>query len=124
MRTPFLHRSLAEFAASLPISLHAGPRNKHMLRSLTERMLPELGGAQPKTAFRVPLAEWLRGPLRPALEAQVARGQAFAEDWLDRVVVRALVEQHVSGRSDHSRVLWSVLAFGSWLDGQRGTCAL
>ena len=124
MRTPFLSRSLAEFAGSLPISMHAARRNKHMLRSLTERVLPELGGAQPKTAFRVPLAEWLRGPLRPALEAQVARGQAFSEDWLDRGAVGALFDQHVSGRADHSRVLWSVLAFGSWIDGQRGTCAL
>ena len=124
MRTPFLSRYVAEFAASLPISMHAGPRNKHMLRSLTERVLPELGGGQPKTAFRVPLADWLRGPLRPALEAQVARGQAFSEEWLDRGTVGALVDQHVTGRADHSRVLWSVLAFGSWLDGQRGTCAL
>jgi asparagine synthase (glutamine-hydrolysing) len=124
MRTPFLDRTLAEYAASLPIAMHAGPRNKHMLRSLIERVLPELGGAQPKTAFRVPLAEWLRGPLRPQLEAQVARGQAFSEEWLDRGAVRELVEQHVSGRANHSRVLWSVLAFGSWLDGQRGTRAL
>ncbi|MDP1857956.1 MAG: asparagine synthase (glutamine-hydrolyzing) [Gemmatimonadaceae bacterium] len=123
MRTPFLSRCLAEFAASLPISMHAGPRNKHMLRSLIERALPEIG-AQPKTAFRVPLAEWLRRPLRPALEAQVARGQAFSEDWLDRRTVGVLVDQHVSGRADHARVLWSVLAFGSWLDAQRGTCAL
>lgn len=124
MRTPFLHRSLAEFAASVPISMHAGPRDKHLLRSLYERVLPELRGTPQKTAFRVPVAEWLRGPLRPALEAQVARGQVFAEEWLDRSAVTALLDQHVSGRGDRSRLLWSVLAFGCWLDQQRGASAL
>ena len=124
MRTPFLDRSLAEFAASVPISMLAGPRDKHLLRTLFERELPELGGARRKTAFRVPLAEWMRGPLRPAMEAQVARGSAFAEEWLDRSAVNALVDQHVRGRADHARLLWSVLAFGCWLDTQRGTSTL
>jgi len=124
MRTPFLDRSLAEFAASVPIAAHAGPRHKHLLRTLFERTLPQLGEAKRKTAFRVPLAEWLRGPLRPALEAQVARGPAFSEEWLDRRAVRVLVDQHLRGRADHSRVLWSVLTFGSWLDAQRGTSSL
>jgi len=124
MRTPFLDRSLAEFAATVPISEHAGPRDKHLLRSLIERVWPELDSGQPKKAFRVPLAEWLRGPLRPVLDAQLARGQAFAEGWLDRSAVGQLVDEHASGRADRSRLLWSVLAFESWLEAQRGTSAL
>jgi asparagine synthase (glutamine-hydrolysing) len=124
MRTPFLDRSLAEFAASVPIATHAGPRDKHLLRTLYERTLPELGATKHKTAFRVPLAEWLRGPLRPALEAQIARGTAFSEEWLDRRAVSALVDQHMAGRADSSQLLWSVLTFGSWLDAQRGAPSL
>lgn len=124
MRTPFLHRSLAEFAATVPITMQAGPRSKHLLRSLCERAVPGLGGAPRKQAFGVPLAEWLRGPLRPALEAQVARGQIFAEGWLNRSAVAALAQQHMSGGGDRSRPLWSVLAFGCWLDSQRGFSAL
>ena len=123
MRTPFLDRSLAEFAASVPVAMHAGPRGKRLLRSLLDQALPELRGAPRKTAFRVPLAQWLRGPLRPTLEAQVADGAAFAEQWLDRAAVSRVVDEHMAGGADHSRLLWSVLAFGCWLDAQRGASA-
>ncbi|HYH87706.1 MAG TPA: asparagine synthase (glutamine-hydrolyzing) [Solirubrobacteraceae bacterium] len=120
MRTPFLDRSLAEFAASVPVAMHAGPRGKRLLRSLLDQVLPELRDAPRKTAFRVPLAQWLRGPLRPTLEAQIADGSAFAEQWLDRAAVSRVVDEHMAGGADHSRLLWSVLALGCWLDAQRG----
>ena len=123
LRTPFLERGLAELASSIPVSMLAGRRDKHLLRRLLENALPQLGGAPPKAAFRVPLAQWLRGPLRPLVESQLAEGHAFSEGWLDRAAVRRLVDEHGSGRSDRSRHLWGVITFGAWLDDLRAKSA-
>ena len=123
MRTPFLERGIAELASSAAISTLAGRRDKHLLRTLLERALPELGGSPPKAAFRVPLGQWLRGPLRPLVNSQLAEGRAFAEGWLDRAAVQRLVDDHDACRRDCSRPLWTVVVFGAWLDELRASAA-
>jgi asparagine synthase (glutamine-hydrolysing) len=121
MRTPFLDRGLAELAASIPDDVQAGRHGKQLLRALLRRALPELAATPRKTAFRVPQAAWLRGPLRPFVEAQLSHGSAFSEGWLDREAVARLVDEHNHGRADWSGHLWTVMAFGAWLDGVRGS---
>lgn len=121
VRTPYLDRSLAEFANSLPIGVHCRRGGKPLLRGVLRRVLPEGGWSRQKTAFRVPSAEWLRGPLAYALTTQVGHGAAFDEGWFDRAAARQMVDDHLAGRSDWSHALWPVLAFGIWLDRLRGT---
>ncbi len=79
LRTPYLHRELAEFAASVPAGVHTARDGKRLLRRLAQ----ELGlsaASRAKTAFRVPAAEWLRGPLAPALEpSSCARVRSTSE---------------------------------------------
>jgi asparagine synthase (glutamine-hydrolysing) len=119
IRTPFLQRELSEFAASLPSSIHMnGGTGKAILRALLARTAPVAD--RPKTAFRAPAAEWLRGPLAPLLQAQLEAGTAFAEEWFDRERVRRVAAEHTSGVRDWSSLLWPVLTFGLWLDGFRG----
>ena len=115
MRTPYLNRELAEFASSIPASTHLGGKGKQLLRQLVRRcglFEPE----RPKRAFRVPAAEWLRGPLMPALEEQIARGALYEEQWFDRHAVARAASEHRSGTNDRSSVLWPLLVLGLWLD--------
>ncbi|MEA2228304.1 MAG: hypothetical protein QOF04_1934 [Solirubrobacteraceae bacterium] len=121
IRTPYLHRELAEFAAGVSEHLHVRGRGKALLRSLLDEVAPSRGRTppRPKTAFRVPAADWLRGPLAPVLDRQLAAGSAFAEGWFDRGQATRLVREHAAGE-DRSSVLWPVLAFGLWLDRLRG----
>ena len=67
-RVPLLDHKVVEFAATLPYRLKlSGPQTKRLLRSAVEDLLtPELL-KRPKTAFRVPMADWLRGPLAALL---------------------------------------------------------
>jgi asparagine synthase (glutamine-hydrolysing) len=120
IRTPYLHRELAEFAATVPDHVHAGRQGKTLLRSLLEQVAPEAARRRPKTAFRVPAADWLRGPLAPLLDHQVAEGSAFAEGWFDRDRAARMVAEHRSGAQDGTAALWPLLAFGLWLDRVRG----
>ena len=74
-----------------------------------ERYLPREALYRPKQGFVTPIAQWLRGPL--AGEAlRIGRGAALGRTgWFDGDRIVAMAEAHVSGRSDHSRLLWQLL---------------
>jgi asparagine synthase (glutamine-hydrolysing) len=117
-RTPFLHRELAEFAASVPASTHVREGGKLLLRRVLREVLPEAPHDRPKVAFRIPSAQWLRGPLRGELLEQLASSALYFEGWLERKPVSALVSEHVEGR-DHSTTLWPIFVLALWLDSVR-----
>ncbi|MFC3096374.1 XrtA/PEP-CTERM system amidotransferase [Alteraurantiacibacter palmitatis] len=109
-REPLLDHRLVEFAASLPEGLRVkGRQGKWLLKKAMERHLPEHILYRPKQGFVTPIAQWLRGPL--ADEARgVASGSALARTgWFDKTVLSGLAEAHISGRSDHSRLLWQLI---------------
>jgi asparagine synthase (glutamine-hydrolysing) len=118
IRTPYLHRELAELAAAVSPRVHMRNGGKALLRSVLAQVLPE-ADSRPKTAFRVPIDSWLRGPLAPTLVELIAGGRAFAEGWFDRDAVAGMAREHRESSRDRSRVLWPILAFGLWLEGLR-----
>lgn len=118
-RTPYLKRELGEFAASVRTADHLRGRGKHLLREFVRGTVPKGPSDRRKTAFRVPAAQWLRGPLRATVDAQLERGAAFEEEWLDRSAFARLASQHAAGSHDWSEVIWPMLSFGIWLDRYR-----
>jgi asparagine synthase (glutamine-hydrolysing) len=63
----------------------------------------------------VPLARWLRGPLREKARLALAGDALAASGVVDPAVVERLFAEHQSGRHDHSTPLWSVLMFDAFL---------
>jgi asparagine synthase (glutamine-hydrolysing) len=120
VRTPYLHHELAELAASVPAELQVARDGKRLLRLLLADVMPQAAGKRPKTAFRVPVAEWLRGPLAPALRDQLDGGRMFEEGWFARDAAETAVDEHMAGTGDWGHVLWPLLSFGLWLDRLRG----
>jgi asparagine synthase (glutamine-hydrolysing) len=116
VRTPFLDRRLAEFASTIPAAIHCEGQGKALLRAVLARILPEAPGSRPKTAFRVPSAEWLRGPLAGSLSDQLRNGRLYRERWFDRDAVAHIAREHQSQRRDWSSVLWPIYALGVWMD--------
>jgi asparagine synthase (glutamine-hydrolysing) len=118
IRTVFLHGGLADLAASVDTSLHLRGGGK----ALVHDMLPDgllattRLGRYRKTAFRVPAAEWLRGPLAAPLERQLQSGLIFEEGYFDRQAAQGLAREHLSGARDRSEELWPLLALGLWVD--------
>lgn len=117
IRSPFLDGALFEFAWSLPTAmLIRNGRGKLPLRRIAERYAPSIASVRPKHGFAVPLAEWLRGPLREwagdlLSSASIARGGIFSPMTID-----ALWTSHRSAKQDHSARLWPVLMFAAWHD--------
>ncbi len=122
LRTVFLHAGLAELAGSLDTSMHLSGAGKALVHAmLPAGLLPSARTSRyRKKAFRVPAAEWLRGPLAPALREQLERGTIYGEGYFDRGAVEQLAREHASGARDHSDRLWPLLAFGLWADRFHG----
>jgi len=116
LRTPYLDRDLAEFAAAVPASQHLGSQGKTLLRETLKRRLGRTAARRSKTAFRVPAANWLRGPLSSLLELQLREGRLFSDGWFMRQPVERLAAEHAAGE-DRASVLWPLLCLGLWLDG-------
>jgi asparagine synthase (glutamine-hydrolysing) len=112
-RAPFLARELVEFAVSVPTSLHLSGGGKRLVRAALARALPSMETRRRKVAVRVPVAEWLRGPLRAELQSQLESNWIY-DGWFDRDEARGLAHEHFSGDVNHGVVLWPLFALSCW----------
>jgi asparagine synthase (glutamine-hydrolysing) len=116
VREPLMDHPLVEWAASLPSALKIrGGESKLLLKKSMEGRLPADVLYRPKMGFAVPLARWLRGPLKARLRQAVLGGPMLDTGWFEPRVVRRIVEQHESGSHDHSAPLWTLLMFDAFL---------
>ncbi len=114
-RSPFLDHRLVEFCAALPPAFKLrGRTSKWLLRRVMRHRLPEPILTRPKMGFGVPVGEWLRGELRPLLEDTVLSERAFARGYFREAAVRALVDEHLSGRADLRSHVWTLLMLELW----------
>jgi asparagine synthase (glutamine-hydrolysing) len=114
-RCPLLDHRVVEFAWRLPA--HAKVRNgkgKWILRQLLSRYLPQRLIDRPKQGFDVPIAVWLRGPLRDWASDLVADMRLSGDGIFDFAKVAMCWRDHLDGRQDHSRDLWPALMFQAW----------
>ena len=114
VRPPLLDHRVVEFALRLPrrMRVHDG-QSKWLLRRVLDRYVPRALVDRPKMGFGIPLAEWLRGPLR-----------SWAEDLLDPArlgggllnvpAVHKLWAEHLSGERNWAYALWTVLMYEGW----------
>lgn len=112
-RVPFLDHHVVELLARVPPELKLkGMTTKHLLKQATRKLLPADIRLRPKKGFGIPVAEWLKGPLRDWLEDLVL--DAGRDDLFRPEAVRALVRDHMEGRADHRKLLWTLAIFLQW----------
>lgn len=119
-RLPLLDHRVVELAWRMPadLKLREG-KTKWLLRQVAYRHIPRQLLERPKMGFSVPVAHWLRGPLREWGEALLAPDRLARQGLLAPKEVRALWDAHQQGRSDAGLALWPVLMLQAWYDEQR-----
>ncbi len=116
LRAPFLDHAFVDLVGQIPARLmFQGFRGlKRLLkRALADRLPPEIA-ARAKRGFGVPLDVWLRGPLATTTREMLASDRLRAGGLFDPTAVERLIDEHLEGRRDHSRILWALLVFESW----------
>ena len=114
VRVPLLDHRLVEYGARIAAGckLRQGVSKAVLKRAIGDRIPPQVY-TRPKVGFSMPLAEWMRGALRPWVERRLFSGRARIGEWVDLMVVREWWQAHQQGR-DLNRFLWSLLVLESW----------
>ena len=117
-RVPLLDHRVAELAWGLPLSSKIDRGNgKHILRDILSRHVPVKLFDRPKTGFSIPLATWLRGPLREWADATLADG-SLEDVGLDPTIVKQVWETFLQGESASKNGIWSMLMLSGWLQAR------
>ena len=115
-RLPFLDHRIIEFAWKTPLNMKLKDnRSKWLLRQVLKRYLPENLIEGPKKGFSVPIAEWLKGPLKHWADDLLDEDLIFSQNYFSAKPIKIKWEEHLSGKQDWSKQLWTILMFQSWL---------
>ena len=114
-RVPFLDHELAAFVSSLPDHYRIRRmRSKWILREAGKQLLPKRILTRPKVGFRVPVNEWFRGEMRDYLLAHLQSASSMTRAYYDAPVLDQVLAEHLNGRQNHEKLLWSLLNLEIW----------
>jgi asparagine synthase (glutamine-hydrolysing) len=115
VRAPFLDPRVAEFAASLPSHYKLrGHKTKYILKKAVNDMLPPFVTRRGKKGFGVPVAEWLKGKLRPLARDLLSPERVRRAGVFNPAYVARLQDEHERGVANHRKLLWTLLMFELW----------
>jgi asparagine synthase (glutamine-hydrolysing) len=116
VREPLMDHPFVEWIATLPSALKLrGQEGKYIFKKALEPMLPHDVLYRPKMGFAVPLARWLRGPLREKTREALQQGALAQTGWFNQSTIARLLDQHERGAMDHAQPLWTLLMFDAFL---------
>ena len=117
VRVPFLDHPFVEWALGLPererLSNGVG---KRVLKEAMASRLPSDLLLRRKQGFSVPMATWLRGPLRERVRRMLDAPRLRDSGLIDPGRVAGLVREHDRGARDNAASLWSLLVFDGFLE--------
>jgi asparagine synthase (glutamine-hydrolysing) len=117
VRVPFLNHTLVEHVAKLPHNLKLrGFKTKYLLKKSLESKVPQDILKRSKKGFGMPVAKWLTGPLRPLAEEMFSETRLKNDGFFEPKIVRGLLDDHMSGRVDQRKLLWTLMSFQLWYD--------
>jgi asparagine synthase (glutamine-hydrolysing) len=89
---------------------------KHLLKRTIDDLLPSPIVNRRKQGLGVPIAAWLRGPLRNVLWQRLAPDRIARRGLFEPAAIAQLIGEHLSGRANHRKILWSLLMLDAWCD--------
>lgn len=108
-RDPLLDYRIFEWAARLPLKWKIRATNKYLLRKLAYQYVPQEILDRPKMGFGVPMAAWLRGPLKPWAEPLIQDTNGLEQFGLNSAEIQKIWKQHQNNEIQAHTILWSVL---------------
>jgi asparagine synthase (glutamine-hydrolysing) len=114
-RSPFLDHNFAEFVCALPEHLRLrGNIGKYLLKVGLRGRLPATILRRPKKGFGIPVAKLILGGLREQVIAEFQPDKLRQEGFFNPDYVQKLLTNHLAGRQDNRKLLWTLLMFQLW----------
>ena len=120
-RAPFLDHRVFETAWRLKRDLkinssHYNNSSKLILRKILYKYVPQNLIERPKSGFGIPLAKWMRGPLKEWISDLISKEAIEKKGFLDSDKVEKIWKEHLSGKFDNESKLWPIIMWQDWLN--------
>ena len=107
--------NVVDFVNSLPQNLKLrGFKTKYLLKELMRGRLPQNIIDSSKKGFGIPVARWLRGELKSLMLEVLDSKKLAGEGIFQPKTVELLISEHLSGKKDNRKLLWTLMAFELW----------
>jgi asparagine synthase (glutamine-hydrolysing) len=119
LRVPYLDKDIVEYGERLSSNLKV--RNgvgKWLHRQVCRKFLPEGIVRRKKRGFAMDVVDdWFRNSLSGSMAGTFADSDSAIYEFLNPAAVRQLHDEHVAGRHDHHKILFSLVVLEEWLRG-------
>ncbi|MGO4893908.1 XrtA/PEP-CTERM system amidotransferase [Flavobacterium sp. W21_SRS_FM6] len=120
VRVPILDHKFVEWAFKIPSSKNlVGSEGKAEFKKQLEAHVPHDNLYRKKMGFSIPLAEWLRGPLKEKMKKLLSSEVFTSTKIFNQDKINALINEHVSEKYDHSASLWTLMMLGQFIERER-----
>jgi asparagine synthase (glutamine-hydrolysing) len=117
VRAPFLDFELVEFVMNLSSSLKLRRfTSKYLLKKVMKDSLPKELINRRKKGFGVPIAKWVKGPLRELFGDLFSYDRIKQEGFLNPDYVTCLLRDHLTNKKDNRKQLWTLLVWELWVN--------
>jgi asparagine synthase (glutamine-hydrolysing) len=118
VRAPILDTRVVELANHLPLNFKLrGMTRKFIFKKLMEGKLPKDIIYRKKKGFGMPIAEWIRGGLKPLVLKYLGRDIIIKQGIFNPDYIEGILSDHFSGSVDNRKKIWTLLCFSLWYDG-------
>ncbi|WP_345244110.1 asparagine synthase (glutamine-hydrolyzing) [Pontibacillus salipaludis] len=113
LRVPFLDKEVFNVAREIPVDMKiADGTTKSILRKASRGIVPDHVLDRKKLGFPVPIRHWLKDELNTWAKTLIQESET--DHLIEKKAVSQLLEDHVQGKGDYSRKIWTVLMFMLW----------
>jgi asparagine synthase (glutamine-hydrolysing) len=91
-----------------------GTTLKYLLKKVAARYLPQELIYREKQGFGFPIGIWLRTDLKDFLRTLIRQSRFVELGLFNRGYVHTIVDEHLSGKVDHSYRLWILINLEVW----------
>ena len=119
IRCPLLDEEVVSFAWSLDMEHRISmSRLKVALQDLARTLVPHEVIDRPKMGFGLPLAVWLRGPLREWMMESLSHSRIVSAGLLDPTKLARSVALLLSGRNEEQSRVWAAIMLSEWCSAE------
>ena len=115
VRSPFLDHNLLDYASKIPNEYSTTVKSgKMILKQAYADMLPDQITRRPKAGFKVPIGEWINGPLQGSTRELLLAPSSEIHKIIRPQFISEMLEQHKSRKYDHAVRLWNLICLERW----------